>query len=93
MKLVWSSKFIREFKRLKRQNPQLIPQVEQTLQSLTDDPFHPSLRTHKLQGDLSGIWACSIDYNNRILFEFVNNSDADTVEILLHTLGSHDTVY
>lgn len=93
MKLVWSSKFIREFKRLKRQNPQLIPQVEQTLQSLTDDPFHPSLRTHKLQGDLSGSWACSIDYNNQILFEFVNNSDADTVEILLHTLGSHDTVY
>jgi|GEM_PF-5664201 len=40
MKLVWSSKFIREFKRLKRQNPQLIPQVEQTLQSLTDmTPF------------------------------------------------------
>ncbi|GAB4204925.1 MAG: hypothetical protein Fur006_60520 [Coleofasciculaceae cyanobacterium] len=91
--LVWSSTFIRAFKRLIRQNPQLRPQIEQTLQQLAEEPFHPSLRTHKLKGDLSGRWSCSIDYSNRIVFKFANNPDTDEEEILLLTLGSHDEVY
>ena len=39
--LVWSSTFIRAFKRLIRQNPRLRPQIEQTLQQLAEEPFHP----------------------------------------------------
>jgi addiction module RelE/StbE family toxin len=90
--LVWSSVFTRSVKRLARQNPQLLSRIEQTLQQLSEDPFHPSLRTHKLKGDLSGRWACSIDYSNRILFKFVQTPDLGE-EILLLTLGSHDQVY
>jgi addiction module RelE/StbE family toxin len=91
--LVWSSAFVRAFKRLIRQNPRLRPQIEQILQQLAEEPFHPSLHTHKLKGDLSGRWSCSIDYSNRIVFKFVNNPDTDEEEILLLTLGSHDEVY
>ena len=69
MQLLWSARFIGDFKRLARRNPQLRSVVEQILQQLAEDPFYPSLRTHKLKGDLLGTWACSIDYNNRILFE------------------------
>lgn len=92
-RLVWSSRFVRDFKRLARQNPKLRLLVEQTLQQLAEDPFHPSLYTHKLKRDLSGLWACSIDYSNRILFEFVQNPDSDEKAIFLLTLGSHDQVY
>jgi addiction module RelE/StbE family toxin len=91
--LVWSPTFIRTFKRLVRKNPELRTQIEQVLQQLAEDPFYPSLRSHKLKGDLSGIWSCSIDYSNRILFKFVNNSDSGDEEIFLLTLGSHDDVY
>jgi addiction module RelE/StbE family toxin len=91
--LVWSPTFIRAFKRLVRKNPELRTQIEQVLQQLAEDPFHPSLRSHKLKGDLSGIWSCSIDYSNRILFKFVNNSGSGESEIFLLTLGSHDDVY
>jgi len=93
MRLLWSSRFVRDFKRLSRQNPQLRTAVEETLQQLTADAFHPSLKTHKLKGDLSGVWSCSIDYSNRILFEFVQDDDSQEEVILLHTLGSHDEVY
>ncbi|WP_169157456.1 hypothetical protein [Brasilonema bromeliae] len=34
--LVWSSAFVRAFKRLVRQNPQLRSQVEETLKKLAD---------------------------------------------------------
>ena len=53
--IAWGSKYIRAFKRLVRQNPQMRSAIEQTLRQLTENPFHPSLRTHKLTGDLAGI--------------------------------------
>jgi addiction module RelE/StbE family toxin len=93
MQLTWSSAFSRAFKRLVRQNPQLRSPVENTLKQLVQDPFHPSLRTHKLKGDLSGRWSCSIDYSNRIVFKFVKNPSLNEEEIFLLALGSHDEVY
>jgi addiction module RelE/StbE family toxin len=92
MNLVWSPAFIRAVKRLVRQNPSMRSQIEQTLQLLAEDPFHPKLRTHKLKGELAGKWSCSIDYSNRIIFRIVEDSDSRE-EILLLTLGSHDEVY
>lgn len=77
-----------------RQKPQLRPVIGETLEQLADDPFHPTLRTHKLSGEVAGIWACSIDYSYRILFEFVANPESSEEEaILLLNLGSHDEVY
>jgi addiction module RelE/StbE family toxin len=90
--LVWSAGFVRKFKRLTKKNPQLRSQIEKALQLLAEDPFDSSLHTHKLKSDLDGVWSCSIDYDNRILFEFVENPDSEE-EILLLTLGSHDDVY
>ncbi|WP_414619119.1 type II toxin-antitoxin system YafQ family toxin [Calothrix sp. CCY 0018] len=91
--LVWSAGFVRKFKRLAKKNPQLRIQIEKTLELLTEDPFNSSLRTHKLKGDLGGVWSCSVDYDNRILFEFIINPDSGEEDIFLLTLGSHDDVY
>jgi addiction module RelE/StbE family toxin len=89
----WTAKSQRTFKRLIRKSPQLRPLIEKTLRQLAEDPYHPSLRTHKLVGDLSDIWACSVDYNHRILFEFVQKPESDLDAILLLNIGSHDEVY
>lgn len=34
-----------------------------------------------------------VDYDNRILFEFVQNPESGEEEILLLTMGTHDDVY
>lgn len=91
--LVWSSSFVQALKRNVRRQPGLRNRVEQTLRQLADDPFYPSLHTHKLTGQLSGTWACSVGYDVRILFEFVDNPESGEEEILLLTVGSHDEVY
>ncbi|MCY7284150.1 MAG: type II toxin-antitoxin system mRNA interferase toxin, RelE/StbE family [Cyanobacteria bacterium CAN_BIN43] len=93
MQLVWSPGFSRELKRLIRRNPQIRSPIEQTLQKLSEEPFHPSLKTHKLKGDLAEKWACSINYGNRIVFRFVQNTNTEEEEILLLAIGSHDEVY
>ena len=74
--LVWSPTFIRAFKRLLKKNPELRSQIEQVLQQIAEDPFHPSLRSHKLKGDLSSRYSCSIDYSNRLLFRFFTNPES-----------------
>ena len=93
MKLVWSNGFSRNLKRLVRQSPNLKIQILQTLDPLQEDLFHPKLRTHKLEGDLSDRYACSINYSDRILFQVVENPDSGDEEILLLAVGSHDEVY
>lgn len=89
----WTPKSLRAFRRLVKRNPDLRSAIEKTLNQLSKDPFHPSLQTHKLTGDLAGIWSASIDYKLRILFEFVNDMESQEQSILLLNIGSHDDVY
>jgi len=67
--------------------------VKRTLEQLAEDPFHLSLRSHKLKRDLSSTWACTVDYHNRIIFDFVPNPNSKEDDILLLTMGTHDEVY
>ena len=91
--LVWSLAFVRAFKRMTRRQPDLQVKIERILRVLAEDPFHPLLRSHKLKGQLAGAWACSVGYDVRILFDFVQNPETGEEEILLLTMGSHDEVY
>ncbi|MDZ8052079.1 MAG: type II toxin-antitoxin system YafQ family toxin [Aulosira sp. ZfuVER01] len=89
--LVWSSAFIRTFKRLVKKNPELRFQVEEVLQQMLEDPFQPTLGSHQLKDDFYGQWSCSINYSTRILFKFVANPDLDEEEILLLTLDYYES--
>lgn len=84
---------MRAFKKAVRRRPELQAKAKETLRLLADDPFNPTLRTHKLKGELTGAWACMVDYDYRILFEFVKNQEYGEEEILLLTIGTHDEVY
>jgi len=91
--LVWSYTFVRAYKRILRRQPELPARIEQTLKALIQDPFHPQLHSHKLKGDLGGTWACTVSYDLRILFEFIQNQESGIEEILLLTIGTHEDVY
>lgn len=91
--LNFSSSFKRAFRSKVKQNPDLEAKISQKLEILVNNPFHPSLKTHKLKGSLSGVWSFSIDYDYRIVFKFVTNKLSGEEEILLINIGSHDEVY
>ena len=86
-----STAFIRAAKRLVKRNPEVAPLIRTTLVTLAEDAIDPVLRTHKLKGDLAGYWACSVGYDLRIVFSFVEHEGTET--ILLRTIGTHDDVY
>lgn len=91
--LVLASSFKRAFKRLMRRQPELQERIEECLALLESAPFDPLLQTHKLKGKLSGAWACAVDYDCRIVFNFVEHPESGEEEILLIDIGSHDEVY
>lgn len=89
--LLRSNAFVRAARRIIKRNPKLAEEVRRALQMLTEDAFHPLLRTHKLKGKLEGSWACSAGYDLRIVFEFVQHGGSEA--ILLETIGTHQEVY
>lgn len=91
--VLFASSFKRAFKRLTRRQPNLQAQIEDRLRLLAENPFAPSLQTHRLKGKLSGAWACSVEYDCRIIFNFVENLETGEDDILLIDIGSHDEVY
>jgi mRNA interferase YafQ len=93
IKLAWGASFRRAFKRYTRNNAARQKRVLQTLAELAHDPFHLALKTHKLSGQLKGLWACSVDYDCRIVFTFEPDPDTGDDMIVLIDLGSHDEVY
>ncbi|MEH2392368.1 MAG: type II toxin-antitoxin system mRNA interferase toxin, RelE/StbE family [Nostoc sp.] len=76
MEVVWSSGFKRSFRKITKTNPQLKNQIVKVLRLLADDPFTPSLKSHKLTGKLAGLWSCSVAYDCRIIF---NLSEDETL--------------
>ena len=65
--LVRSTAFIRAVRRYLKKHPQAADDLEATLMLLSEDAFEPRLKTHKLKGDLDGIWACGDGRANRWL--------------------------
>ena len=92
-RLVWGRTFARAYERTLRRHPELDVTMERTLQLLLDEPFHPSLETHKLKGKLAGAWACRAGYDLRIVFYFCPSDCEGEKDILLINMGSHDEVY
>jgi mRNA-degrading endonuclease YafQ of YafQ-DinJ toxin-antitoxin module len=86
-----SPAFARDLRGWLKSRPGAAEVIEATLQQLSEDAYHPSLRTHKLRGPLAGCWAGGAGYDLRIVFEFVRHEEAEA--ILLLALGTHDQVY
>jgi len=91
--LVWDSSFRRAFRRTTRRDSQLQDRIVQVLATLSENPFEPELKTHKLRGQLEGLWACWVEYDCRIVFTFEPDPQGREDAIVLVDIGSHDEVY
>ena len=88
-KIFYTKSYNRRSARFIKKYPELIGQYETTLRLLELDPFHPSLRLHKLKGRLSELHAVSINIGYRISIEFLLNEKT----IIPINVGSHEDVY
>lgn len=91
--LSWASGFRRGFKKATRHDPGLQEKIFSVLEKLSKAPFDPVLKTHKLHGKLTGLWACQVEYDCRIVFTFEHEPDSGTDLVVLVDIGKHDEVY
>lgn len=88
-KLVFPESYIRRARKFLKKHPEIHRQYRKTLELLELNPYHPSLKLHSLQGNLSGLSSVSINISYRIVLELI----IDGNEILLINIGKHDQVY
>jgi mRNA-degrading endonuclease YafQ of YafQ-DinJ toxin-antitoxin module len=82
MKIFYTKKFEREYKKISKN---LKLKAESRERFFKKNPFDKTLKTHKLSGELEGFWSFSVDFKNRIVFEFI-----DDETVFFHSIGNHD---
>lgn len=83
MDIEYSSHFERAYRKL---SLELQRKAERAERLFRKNPFDTRLDTHKLKGKLKLFWSFSIDYHNRIAFQFVKKHD----KVVFLDVGDHD---
>lgn len=78
----FSPHFFKSFQRLPRNIQALSKKKDEWFRQ---NPFDPRLHTHKLKGELFGVWAYSVNREYRLLFRFLNGD-----EVIYYDIGTHD---
>jgi mRNA-degrading endonuclease YafQ of YafQ-DinJ toxin-antitoxin module len=91
--LALTPRFERAFRRLTAKNPALQSPIETTLQRLAENLADPRLKTHRLSGQLAGLFASSVAYDCRIVFSKQKHPKTGAETLLLINIGTHEEVY
>jgi mRNA-degrading endonuclease YafQ of YafQ-DinJ toxin-antitoxin module len=89
IEIIHSDSYKKRVKKFIKKHPDLVVQYEKTLELLELNPYHPSLRLHKLTGKLSELHAVSINTAFRISLIFLIQDD----KIIPVDIGTHEEVY
>jgi mRNA-degrading endonuclease YafQ of YafQ-DinJ toxin-antitoxin module len=79
----------KRLKSFQEKHPELKEKYIKTIKLLGANPYHPSLRLHKLKGSLSDLYSVSLNMKYRILLDFIIKDD----QIILINIGDHDGLY
>ncbi len=88
-RVIYTKSYLRRATKFAKRHPDLLAQYEKALKLLGLNPFHPSLRLHRLSGSLSDLHSIAINISYRITLEFL----IEDGKIILVNVGSHDEVY
>lgn len=88
MEISFSSSFKRSLKKRIKNKPGLEKKIWTKIKIFIDNPFEPSLKTHRLSGKIKNCWSFSIEYDVRVIFFFTEKEDIVFIDI-----GSHEEVY
>ena len=87
--LIFTEQYTRKAAKFIKNHPDALAQYTKTLELLTVNPYHPSLRLHSLKGKLNGLHSVSINLKYRITLELIITEN----EIIPINVGDHDAVY
>ncbi len=88
-KLVITQNYNKRVKKFLKKHPDVLKRYIKAITILETNPFHPSLRLHKLKGRLDELYSISISMEYRVVIDFLIEDD----KIIPIDIGNHDEVY
>jgi addiction module RelE/StbE family toxin len=88
-KILITDSYLKKLKKFLKKHPDILERYSKTMQILEVNPYHPSLRIHKLQGNLKEYSSISINLQYRVVIDFIIQDD----EIIPIDIGTHEEVY
>ena len=89
VEIILSDIFRKRAKKFLYKHPFVINQYKKSLLLLENNPYHPSLRLHKLKGRYQEYYSISINMKYRIMIDFIIRDD----KVILLDIGNHDFLY
>ena len=88
-KLIFTKTYFKKLSRFLKKHPDIESIYTKCISLLESNPYHPSLRLHKLSGDLKELHSISITTKYRMTIEFLITSNTITPV----NIGTHEEVY
>lgn len=88
-KIIRTDEYFKKLKKFIKKHPDVLDRYVKTIKLLEVDPYHPSLRLHKLQGGLKEYQSVSITMKYRVVIDFIIRKN----EIIPIDIGTHEEVY
>ena len=88
---IWSSSFVKAYKKITKNNIIKKNRILDVLEIMSNDPFDPRLKTHKLHWILKNLQSSYIDYDTRLIFAI--DKEINFNKIILIDIGTHEEVY
>lgn len=82
LKIAYKPTFLKTLNKLPRD---LRDEAREKIELFQKEPDHSFLKTHKLTGKMSGMWSFSVNYEYRIIFQYLAKE-----EVVLLAIGTHD---
>ena len=87
--IVYTEQYNKKVAKFIKRHPDVLSQYQKTLELMSLNPHHPSLRLHELNGKFEGLSSISINTKYRITLEMI----VTPKEIILINVGDHDQIY
>lgn len=84
-KIIFTESYLKLVAKWIKKHPDLKDKYYNTIQLLEINPYHNSLRLHKLQGSLSEFYSVSIDMKYRVIIDFT----IENHQIIPLNIGDH----
>lgn len=85
-KIVFSPTFNKKLKSISHKDKHLTFEIYKQLKIFQVNPQHPSLRIHKLKGQLQNVWSMSVTTSFRLIF-------IEDTEYYFFDMGEHNDIY
>lgn len=83
---IQSVKFHSRFTKHLRKYSRNREKIDKSIEIFINNPLNPSLKTHKLSGDLDRYWSFSVDFHLRIIFQFLTEKTVYFLDIGTHEI-------